>query len=160
MRIRIRILDLHWKKMDPDPDPGHFFKIYWIFITLNNFQNWSVIFILKLDELFRNEENFIISFFSKFQILVLGVKEFFFSVWLIFYPLDPDPWIRIFLRIRIQKAKILRIRIGNVYPKYLFNYDVEFPSFNWKLTYRVTFEHPTGYSTTFYSQFKFVFSIF
>ena len=33
--MRIRILDPHWKKMDPDPnpdpDPGHFFKIYWIF---------------------------------------------------------------------------------------------------------------------------------
>jgi len=39
--MRIRILDPHWKKMDPDPDPdpgkmdpdpdpdpGHFFKIY------------------------------------------------------------------------------------------------------------------------------------
>ena len=26
MRIRIQILDPHWKKMDPDP--GHFFKIY------------------------------------------------------------------------------------------------------------------------------------
>ena len=33
----------------------------------------------------------------------------FLSFWLIFYPLDPDPWIRIFLRIRIQEAKILRI---------------------------------------------------
>ena len=29
---------------------------------------------------------------------------------MIFYPLDPDPWIRIFLRIRIQKGKILRIQ--------------------------------------------------
>ena len=27
--MRIQILDPHWKKMDPDP--GHFFKIYWIF---------------------------------------------------------------------------------------------------------------------------------
>jgi len=37
MRIRIPILDLHWKKMDPDPnpdlDPGHLFKIYWIFFN-------------------------------------------------------------------------------------------------------------------------------
>ena len=24
--IRIRILDPHWKNMDPDPDPGHFLK--------------------------------------------------------------------------------------------------------------------------------------
>ena len=35
---------------------------------------------------------------------------FFFSFWLIFYPLDPDPWIRIFLRIQIQEGKILRIQ--------------------------------------------------
>jgi len=27
-----------------------------------------------------------------------------------FYPLDPDPWIHIFLSIRIQEAKILRIQ--------------------------------------------------
>ena len=47
--MRIRILDPHWKNMDPDPDPGHFLK-----------------------------------------------KFFFCSFWLIFYPLDPDPWIRIF----------------------------------------------------------------
>ena len=33
-------------------------------------------------------------------------------LWLIFCPLDPDPWICIFLRIqiRIQEAKILRIQ--------------------------------------------------
>ena len=118
--MRIRILNTHWKKMDPDPnpdpDPGHFYKIYWIFVTKNNFQIFcfifSHIFILNLDKQFRNEEIFIISFFSsKLQILVLGVKNVFFcSFWLIFYPLDPDPLIRIFLRIRIQKAKILRIQ--------------------------------------------------
>ena len=34
------------------------------------------------------------------------------SFWLIFCPLDPDPWIRIFLRIRIQEAKILRIQLA------------------------------------------------
>ena len=32
------------------------------------------------------------------------------SFWLIFCPLDPDPWIRIFLRIPVQEAKILRIQ--------------------------------------------------
>ena len=26
MRFRIRILDPHWKKMDPDPDPEYFLK--------------------------------------------------------------------------------------------------------------------------------------
>ena len=53
--------------------------------------------------------NFYYLFFSKVQIWVLGVT-FFCSFWLLFYPLDPDPWIRIFLRIRIQEAKILRIQ--------------------------------------------------
>ena len=33
--MRIRILD---------PDPGHVFKIYWIFFTKNNFQNFCFIF--------------------------------------------------------------------------------------------------------------------
>ena len=42
MRIRIRILDPHWKKTDPDP--GHYFKIYWIFLTKNNFQIFCFIF--------------------------------------------------------------------------------------------------------------------
>ena len=37
-------------------------------------------------------------------------KKVFCGFWLIFYPLDLDPWIRIFLRIRIQEAKILRIQ--------------------------------------------------
>ena len=62
MRIRILILDPHRKKMDPDPDPGHLFKIYCNFLTKNNFQifvlSFSLIFILKLDEPFRNEEIF------------------------------------------------------------------------------------------------------
>ena len=46
MRIRIQILDPHWKKMDldPDPDPGYFFKIYWIFLTKQNFQIFCLIF--------------------------------------------------------------------------------------------------------------------
>ena len=72
----------------------------------NNFQIFvlffSLIFILKLDEPFRNEEIFIISLFSKVQIWGLGVKKFFCSFWLLFYPLDPGPWIRIFLQIRIR----------------------------------------------------------
>ena len=60
--MRIRILNPHWKKMDPDPDPdpGYFFKIYWIFLTKQYFQLlcfiFFVMFILKLDEPFRNEE--------------------------------------------------------------------------------------------------------
>ena len=68
----------------------------------------------KLDEPFRNQEIFLISLFSIVQIWVLRVKLFSCSFWLIFCPLDPDTWIRIFLRIRIQEVKILgiqRIRI-------------------------------------------------
>ena len=92
--------------MDPDPDPGHFIKIYW---TKNNFQIFclffSLIFILKLDEPFRNEEIFLIFLFFKSSDLGFRSKKV-----LIFYPFDPDPWIRIFLRIRnrIQEAKIWR----------------------------------------------------
>ena len=67
-----------------------------------------IIFILKLDEPFRNEDIFIISLFSKVHLGFMSKKDFFCSFWLIFYPLDPDPWIRIFLRIQIwiQAAKI------------------------------------------------------
>ena len=75
------------------------------------FYFFSHIFIIKLDEPLRNEDIFIISLFTEIQIWVLGLKKFFFcSFWLIFYALDPDPWIRIFLLIRIQEAKILRIQ--------------------------------------------------
>ena len=77
--MRIRILDPHWKKMDPGHEP--FFQVYWIVKIFFFF------FPLKLDEPFRDQEIFIISLCS----------------------LDPDSWIRIFLRIRIQEAKILRI---------------------------------------------------
>ena len=71
-----------------------------------------IFFRLILSQNFRNEEIFIIPLFPKVQICVLGVKKFFCIFWLIFHPLDPDPdpWIRIFLRIRIQEAKILRIQ--------------------------------------------------
>ena len=76
--MRIRILDPHWKIIYPDP--GQFFKIYWFFLTKNHFQiflfKFLLIFILKLYEPFRNEEIFIISFLSKVQIWVLGVKNF------------------------------------------------------------------------------------
>ena len=80
--MRIRILDPHWKKMGPDP--GHFFKIHWIFLTKDNFQIFvllfSLIFILKLDEPFKNEEIFIFSLFSKNQISGLGEKLILFAV--------------------------------------------------------------------------------
>ena len=98
MRIRIRILDPHWKKMDPDPnpdpglDPGHFYKIYWIIIFKFFVLFFSHIFILQLDEPFRNEEIFIISLFFKVHILDLEVKKVFF---LQFFGWYFAPWIRI-----------------------------------------------------------------
>ena len=94
MRMRIRILDPHWKIIDPDP--SHFFKIYWIFLTkkCSNFllNIFSLIFILKLNEPFRHEEIFIISLFFK-----SSVKKFFLQFLVDDYPLDlhifadPDP---------------------------------------------------------------------
>ena len=52
---------------------------------------FSHIFILKLYEPFRNEEN-ITFFFSKVQVWVLGENKFFFcSIWLTFFA-DPDPY--------------------------------------------------------------------
>ena len=91
--MRIRTLDPHWKKMDPDL--GNFFKIYWVFLTENNFQIFlsffSLIFILKLDKPFRNEEIFYnLSFFKSSNLGFRIKKVFFCSLGLIFYPLDQD----------------------------------------------------------------------
>ena len=66
--------------------------------------------MLKLNESFRDQDIFIISLF--FNSSDLGFESF----RLIFPPLGPDPWIRLFLRIRvwIQENIILwiqRIRI-------------------------------------------------
>jgi len=88
--MRIRILYPHWKK--------------WIqiririmiqviskrftdfFLTKNNYKFFfSLIFILKLYESFRNAEIFIISLFFKSSDLGFRSKKVF------FYPLDPDP---------------------------------------------------------------------
>ena len=99
--MRIRILDPHWKK-----------RIRVISIKFTEFFNkaefqffcliFSLIYMLKLDEPFRNHEIFIISLFSIVQIWGLRVNfflQFFVNI----------------LRIWIQEAKILRIqRIRNL----------------------------------------------
>ena len=59
--------------LNSDPDPGYFHKIYWIFFNkaeCSNFLSYffSHIFLLKLDEPFRNQEIFLISLFSIVQI--------------------------------------------------------------------------------------------
>ena len=67
--------------------------------------------MLKLDEPFRNHEILIISLFTIVQICGWRVKQcFLLKILVDILPLDPDPWIRIFLRIRIQELKILRIQ--------------------------------------------------
>ena len=100
--MRIRILDPHWIQVISSRFPEFFLtKIILKFFVLF----FSLIFILKLDEPFRNEEIFIISLFLSSDLGFMRKKRFFCSFWLIFYPLDPDPWIRIFLQIRIQEAK-------------------------------------------------------
>ena len=68
----------------------------------NYFSSFSpIIFILKLDEPFGNQEIYKISLCSTVQIYDLRAKVFL----LIFCPSGPDPWIRIFSQIRIQGAK-------------------------------------------------------
>ena len=80
---------------NPDPDPGHFYKIYWIFLAENNFQIFCFIFLAyfypKTWWIIQKWGNFYNLFFSKVQILDLEVKKVFCSFLLIFYPLDPDP---------------------------------------------------------------------
>ena len=80
---------------DADPDPGsalgkngsgsRSFQDLLNCYNKNNFQIFcffSLIFIIKLNEPFRNEEIFIISLFSEVQIWVSGVKKIvFFAVY-------------------------------------------------------------------------------
>ena len=81
---------------------------------LKNLLFW-LIFMLKLDERWRDESIFNNSLFPAVQIWVLRVKEFFVAILLLkILSLDPDPCNRIFLRIRIQEAKILRILILSI----------------------------------------------
>ena len=114
---------------DPDPgsalekmdlDPGYFLQDLVNFLTKQKFSILSNFFCSFLFIYFNMVYMFIyfllnvyISLLLIVQILVQRVKKFFCSCsQLIFCPLAPNPWIRIFLRIRIQtqKAKILRIQ--------------------------------------------------
>jgi len=89
MRILMQILDPHWKKNGSG-------SRLWIFLyyLLNLFDKA----IFKITFLF----------FSLIFINLMNHSEmiqFFLQFWLIFLPLDPDPWIRIFFRIRIQSPR-------------------------------------------------------
>ena len=106
LRVRLILMRIR-KKMNPDPD--YFSKIHRIFLTRQNFQIFCLIFLLKLYKPFTSQGIFIISLFSLVQIWVQKVTIKFCSFWLIFCPLHLDPWIRIFLRIRILDAKICQI---------------------------------------------------
>ena len=111
---RIRILDLHWKKMDSDSGSALEKESgFWICTEKNGSRFWictgkngseSRLWRILKDLLnFLNNAEFQIILFFRFifmlkldepiQIWVLRVKKFFFSFWLFFLPLDPDPWI-------------------------------------------------------------------
>ena len=101
--MRIRILDPHLRKMDPDPDPGHknvFFNRRWIF---------ELFLFLFFTYFSATTKKSFISFFSSSD-RVLRVKYIFLQFLVNILSLDPDLWIRILLRIRIQEAKIMRIK--------------------------------------------------
>ena len=88
------------------------FKMYRIpALPVLTMQNFQIIFFAY----FYAETLWIIQISGNFFIISLFSIVFFCSFWLIFCPLDLDPWIRIFLRIRIQEAKILGILSTNVY---------------------------------------------
>ena len=113
--MRIWILDPHWKKWIRIQVIS--IKCTEFFLTKQNFQFCCFIFFAyfypKTWWPIRNQEYFI-SLFSLVHIWGLRVNFLLLQFFVDFCPLDPDPWIRIFFRIRIQEAKILwiqRIRI-------------------------------------------------
>ena len=65
--------------LDPDPGLEHFFKNLLNFINKVELSNsfFSHIFVLKLDEPFRDQEKFIISLFTTDHIRVLRLNFFF-----------------------------------------------------------------------------------
>jgi len=90
-RIQIQVISLRFTE-------SFYQKIIFKFFVLF----FSLVFILKLDKPFRNEENFIISLFLKVQNWGLGVKVFFLQFLVDILPIgsesvdphifaDPDP---------------------------------------------------------------------
>ena len=93
--MRIRILDPHFKKMHPDLDPGYFFKIYWFFLTKQNFKICCLIFFAYFFAYtlwtIQKSGNFLnLSFFNSSD-LGFGSTNFFFAVFGWYFA----PWIRI-----------------------------------------------------------------
>ena len=72
--------------------------------------NFPVFFHAKTRWTIQRWGNFWQSLYLAVQIWVLGVDDICLQFLIDILPLDPDPWFRIFLRIRIQKAKMLRIQ--------------------------------------------------
>ena len=91
--MRIRILNPHWKKMDPDP--GHFLTDLLNFLTKNNFQILYLFFFAyfypKAWWTIQKWGNFYNLSFSK-VLWVLGIKKFFLQLLGDILPLDPDSW--------------------------------------------------------------------
>ena len=83
LRIRIQVISLRFTEFFFDKK----FQILVLFFAY---------FILRLDEPFRKEETLIISLFKSSDLVFGSKKDFFCKFWSIFYPLDPDPRIRIF----------------------------------------------------------------
>ena len=108
MQIRIGILDLHWKKGIWIQVMIFSLRFTDLFRVTNYFSSYFAYFYAKTWWTIQRSGNFYLSF-RKVNILVLRVIFLQFLVDI--FPMDPDPWIRIFLRIRIQEAKIFRIRI-------------------------------------------------
>ena len=108
--LRIHLILMWMRIRNLDPNPGYFFKIYCIFYHDRIIKFFVLFFSLDFMQNFIKHSEirkfYVFSLFSIVQIRGLRVNNFFCSFWLIFCPLDPDPWIRILLRIRIQKAKI------------------------------------------------------
>ena len=98
--MRIRILDPHWNKMEPDPGRS-FLLTFTVFFDKAEFPNFlSYFFRLFLCLNFINHSE-IMKFLLSLFLWVLRVKIFCFAVFRLYFP----PWIRIW----IQEAKILRI---------------------------------------------------
>ena len=105
--MRIRSLDPKWKKMDPDPGHEHFFKIYWFFrlcvILL------LLIFMLRLDEPFRNKDNSNDIFFLKSSLSFKSIKKFLqFLIWYVASWI----WIWISKKLKCQFLSIIGLKGG------------------------------------------------
>ena len=88
-------------------------RIHLILKRIRTRKRWIRIQVISLKFTVFYQQSIIFKFFVSFNRSDLGfeIKKFCLQFLVIFYPLHSDPWLRIFLRIRIQEAKILRIQL-------------------------------------------------